>query len=413
MMLALQMHRSLPRHLAGRAVGGRLPGILSGYAAPLRLVTIDPPVVERPGWARLRTRLSGVCGSDLGALSGRTSRYFSGLVSLPFVPGHEVVADLLEDCDDLPAGTRVVIDPVLGCAARGIDPCEACRIGATNRCRQVTVGHLAPGLQTGFCRDTGGGWGETLTAHRSQLHPVPESLTDEQAILIEPIACAVHTALRARVADGDRVLVSGAGSVGLLTTLALRRLSGASEIVVVAKHAHQRELALELGATEVVTPGETLRRLRRSTGAFAVTPEFSAPYLLGGVDVAIDAVGSKSSVETALNTTRAGGRVVLSGMPAAADLSAAWFRELEVLGSYASAQTEPGARGAFDIALDLATDLVTGPAVARLAKGVTSYPLHRWREALDHAHGAGRLGTVKVAFDPRRSSSSTQGGTRP
>lgn len=408
MMLALQMYRSLPRHLAGRAVGDRLPGILSGYAAPLRLVTIDEPRVERPGWARLKTRLSGVCGSDLGALSGRTSRYFSGLVSMPFVPGHEVVADLLDDCEDLPAGTRVVIDPVLACAARGVEPCEACAEGLTNRCSRITVGRLSPGLQTGFCTDTGGGWGETLTAHRSQLHAVPEGLSDEQAILIEPIACAVHTALRARVEDNARVLVSGAGSVGLLTTMALRSLTSAGEITVVAKYAHQRDLALQLGATEVVSPGEVLRRLRRSTGALAVTPEFSAPYLLGGVDIAIDAVGSKGSLETALHTTRAGGRVVLSGMPAAADLSAAWFRELEIIGSYSSAQRESDGRNAFD----LATDLVAGDVVAQLAKGVASYPLHRWREALDHAHGAGRLGTVKVAFDPRRQGRTGQGGTR-
>jgi threonine dehydrogenase-like Zn-dependent dehydrogenase len=395
-MLALQMHRSLPRHLAGRAVGERLPGILSGYAAPLRLVTIEPPKVEHPGWARLRTRLSGVCGSDLGALSGRTSRYFSGLVSMPFVPGHEVVADLLDDCEDLSAGTRVVIDPVLTCAARGVEPCASCAEGLTNRCSRITVGHLSPGLQTGFCADTGGGWGETLTAHRSQLHPVPEGLLDEQAILIEPLACAVHTALRARVEDNARVLVSGAGSVGLLTTLALRSLTAAGEITVVAKYAHQRQLALQLGATEVVAPAEVLRRLRRSTGSFAVTPEFSAPFLLGGVDIAVDAVGSKGSLETALNSTRAGGRVVLSGMPAAADLSAAWFRELEVVGSYSSARQETGGRSAFDIA----TGLAAGDVVAQLAKGVASYPLHRWREALDHAHAAGRLGSIKVAFDP-------------
>ena len=104
-------------------------------------------------------------------------------MSLPFVPGHEVVADLLEDCDDLPAGTRVVVDPVLTCAARGVEPCEACASGATNRCGRITVGGLQPGLQTGFCADTGGGWGEVLTAHRSQLHPVPEGYSDEQAVL--------------------------------------------------------------------------------------------------------------------------------------------------------------------------------------------------------------------------------------
>lgn len=399
-MLALQMFRSLPRHVAGRAVGGRIPGVLSGYAAPLRLVTLDEPQVARPGWATLQTRLSGICGSDLGALSGRTSRYFSGLVSLPLVPGHEVVADLVEDCADLPAGTRVVVDPVLRCAARGVEPCEWCRRGMTNRCDRITVGHIAPGLQTGFCADTGGGWGQTLTAHRSQLHPVPAELSDEQAILVEPMACAVHTALRAGVVENARVLVSGAGAVGLFTTLALRTLTDAGEITVVAKHAHQRSLAHALGATDVVAPDEVLRGVRRATGAFHVTPELSRPFLLGGVDVAVDAVGSRQSLETALHATRAGGRVVLSGMPAAADLSAAWFRELEVVGSYGSAEREPvpGGRSAFEIA----TELVAGEVVAELAASVASYPLHRWREALDHAHSAGRLGTVKVAFDPRR-----------
>jgi threonine dehydrogenase-like Zn-dependent dehydrogenase len=395
MMLALEMFRSLPRTAAGKAVGSRLPGILSGYAAPLRLVTIDAPRVDRPGWARLRTRLSGICGSDLGMLSGQTSLYFSAVVSLPFVPGHEVVAELLDDCEDLPAGTRVVVDPVLTCAARGVEACESCASGATNRCSRITVGDVSPGLQTGFCHDTGGGWGQQLTAHRSQLHPVPEGYSDEQAILIEPMACAVHTALRAGVRENDRVLVSGAGSVGLFATFALRELTGAGEIIVVAKHGHQRELALELGATEVVAPGEVLRRVRRATGAFQLKPEYSSPYLLGGVDVAVDAVGSKQSLETALGATRAGGRVVLSGMPAPADLSAAWFRELEIVGTYASARGE----GAFDTA----TGLVAHDAVSRLSKSVASYPLHRWREALDHAHSAGRLGTVKVAFDPRSS----------
>src|ERR1700742_3932558 len=133
MMLALEMFRSVPRLAAGKAMGSRMPGILSGFAAPLRLVTIDPPRADRPGWARLRSRLSGICGSDLGALSGRTSLYFSGVVSMPFVPGHEVVAELVDDCEDLPAGTRVVIDPVLTCAARGVDPCAECAAGATNR----------------------------------------------------------------------------------------------------------------------------------------------------------------------------------------------------------------------------------------------------------------------------------------
>ena len=146
----------------------------------------------------------------------------------------------------------------------------------------------------------------------------------------------------------------------------------------------------------MVAPGEVLRRVRRATGAFQLEPEFSSPYLLGGVDVAVDAVGSKQSLETALHATRAGGRVVLSGMPAAADLSAAWFRELEVVGSYASAQREPAPTAAAPStsppSWSPATPSRSWPRPSR------TYPLHRWREALDHAHvgrparhGQGRL----------------------
>ena len=400
MMLALELFRSIPRYAAARAIGSRMPGLLVGPMAPVRLVTRDEPVVRHDGWARVRPLLSGICGSDLGVVTGSTSLYFSALVSMPFVPGHEVVGELLDDCSDLPRGTRVVIDPVLACAARGLTPCRPCTEGRTNLCDHVTVGHVSPGLQTGFCRDTGGGWGEQLVAHRSQLHAVPDTLDDERAVLVEPLACAVQLARRAQVPAGGSVLVSGAGAVGLFAVLALRELTDAGRITVVAKHGRQADLARAFGATDVVAPDEAMRAVRRSTRALRVAPEGlpgpasrlsggAGEMLLGGVDVAIDAVGSTGSLDLALRSTRAGGRVVLSGMPAAADLSPAWFRELEVAGTYASTGD------AFEVAIGLAQHApLAGVVGAR-------YPLHRWREALDHAHSAGRLGTVKVCFDVR------------
>jgi threonine dehydrogenase-like Zn-dependent dehydrogenase len=400
-MLAVELFRSVPRYAIARAVtatGASIPGLLVGPMAPLRLVTLPEPHVRAPGWARLRSRLSGICGSDLGAVTGSTSLYFTGVTSLPCVLGHEVVAELAEDCEDLPRGTRVVVDPVLACEARGLEPCRPCAEGRRHHCERVTVGHLKPGLQTGYCSSTGGGWGERLTAHRSQLRPVPDDLPDERAVLVEPLACAVHLARRAEVADGDTVLVSGAGAVGLFATLALRELTSAGTIVVVAKHAGQAALARRFGATSVVTPDEALRGVRRVTRALTVVPQAvrgltgseTSEFLLGGVDVAVDAVGSSSSMDLALRSTRAGGRVVMSGMPGpGADLSPAWFRELTLVGSYCSAGD------AFDVAVRLAA---TAP-LDGVVGGV--YPLNRWREAMDHAAGAGRLGTVKVCFDPR------------
>lgn len=388
MTVALELYRSVPKYLAARAIGPRLPGMIAGPIASLRLVTREDPAPPAPGWARLRPLLSGICGSDLTTIEGRSSFYFSALVSMPFVPGHEVVAELLEDCEDLRAGQRVVIDPVLGCAARGIEPaCGPCARGEHNLCERVTGGHVSAGLQTGYCADTGGGWGGAMIAHRSQLHVVPDGVPDETAVMVEPMACALHAVRRANVPRGATVLIVGAGTVGLLTLIALRAEAEPGQVIVVAKHPRQVELAKRFGATEVVRPDDALAAVRRTTRAFRLHPERSSPFLLGGVDVVFEAVGSKAGLDLALRSARAQGRVVLSGMPARADLSPAWFRELELVGAYAGA-------GSFADALELTAANDLGELVG------ATYPLERWREAIDHAMSAGKLGTIKVAFRP-------------
>jgi threonine dehydrogenase-like Zn-dependent dehydrogenase len=406
---ALELFRSAPRYLTARAVGQRVPGLVSGPLAPLRFVNKREPELPGPDWVRVRPLLSGICGSDLATISGQSSFYFSPLVSMPFVPGHEVVGELVDEVDGLAAGGRVVLQPVLSCAARGIEPmCSSCTEGRFGRCDRVTTGHVSAGLQTGFCADTGGGWSRMFVAHRSQLHPVPEGVSDRRAVLIEPLACAVHCALRASVRANADVLVIGAGTVGILTLVALKELTGAGSVVVVAKHKRQREWAESFGATDVVSPGQAINEVRRSTRALKLKPERGSPYLLGGVDVAIDCVGTKGSLDLALRTTRAGGRVILAGIPVAGvDLTPLWFRELELVGAYTGGIEERGrgsrAKGSSNADGTSAFDIATRIAAETPLDGIVgaTYPLRRWRSAIDHALGAGRLGTLKVAFDLR------------
>lgn len=404
MVLALELYRSTSRYLAARAVGGRIPGALAGPIAPLRLVNRDEPRLPAPGWVRIRPLLSGICGSDLATLSGQSSFYFSPLVSMPFVPGHEVVGELVDDAeaDGLAAGTRVVLDPVLSCGPRGVDPCPWCAQGETSRCDRVTVGHVAAGMQTGYCADTGGGWSRRLVAHRDQLHPLPDAVPDRRAVLVEPLACAVHSVRRAAISPGQSVLVVGAGTVGLCTLLAVRALTQAAEVTVVAKHDRQQELARAFGATDVVAPDRAVKALRRSSRAFLLHPERGTDFLLGGTDVAFDCTGAASGLDLALRTVRAGGRVVLSGLPTGgADLTPVWYRELELVGAYASGRGldnhngDQRARSDFATALEIAKEAPLEELVS------VTYPLERWRDALDHAFAAGRLGALKVAFTPQ------------
>src|SRR5205814_1855337 len=169
----------------------------------------------------------------------------------------------------------------------------------------------------------------------------------------------------------------------------------AGRITVVAKHPKQRDLARGFGATDVVDTRGAIGALRRATRALRLKPERGGDFLLGGVDVAIDCVGSRSSLDLCLRSTRAGGRVVLTGLPTSGvDLSPLWFRELELAGAYASGTEQVGGdrRKTFDLAVDLAADAPIESVVGAV------YPLRSWRRALDHALDAGSLGTAKVAF---------------
>ncbi|MCW2858670.1 MAG: zinc-binding alcohol dehydrogenase [Actinoallomurus sp.] len=398
MILALEYHRSPSRFIAARGltatkVGGRMSGMIAGNLSPLRLINRQAPELPGEGWTRVTPRLSGICGSDLGLLTGRSSPYLSPMTSMPFVPGHEVVGETQDDLPGMPKGTRVVMDPVLSCAARGTPECRWCAAGQQSRCDHITTGRISAGLQTGSCADTGGGWSRQFVAHASQLHAVPDDLPDERAVLAEPLACAVHSVRRVKIAAGSTAVIIGAGTVGLLTLLALRALTNVGAVYVVAKHGHQQEKAKALGATAVIEPRKAVRALRRVTAARMHSPEIGGDFLLGGVDVAFECTGGSGGLDTSLRLIRAGGTVVVSGMPSGGvDLTPLWYRELELVGAYCS-----GADGAdFADAIRLAG---TAPLDGYVG---TTYPLARWREALNHAADAGRLGTVKVAFDPAR-----------
>ncbi|HEX2289613.1 MAG TPA: zinc-binding dehydrogenase, partial [Pseudonocardiaceae bacterium] len=126
-----------------------------------------------------------------------------------------------------------------------------------------------------------------------------------------------------------------------------------------------------------------------------VEPEFGAGYLLGGMDVAFECTGAAAGLDTALRSLRAGGTVIASGMPSGGvDLTPLWYRELHLVGAYASAVGDEPDGGDFPEAIALAGSAPLDGYVD------TKYPLERWRDALDHAAAAGRLGTVKVVFAP-------------
>jgi threonine dehydrogenase-like Zn-dependent dehydrogenase len=387
-MLALQYVRSVPAFALVKAARGNA-AVATSDLSMLHLGDVEEPELPGRGWLRVRPRLSGICGSDTSAITGHVSLYLDPLTSYPFVPGHEVVGEL-ED------GTRVVVEPALGCRVRGVEPeCARCAEGRPGLCENVTEGSLEVGIQTGYCASTGGGWGEVLVAHSSQLFAVPDTLTDEAAVLLEPFACCIHAALRGAASPDDVVVVLGAGTIGLLTVAAVRLFTPPRRLIAVAKHPLQREQARRLGADAVVAPDEVFQRVRFATRARRLDG-MDRPLLLGGSDVTFECTGSARGLNEAVRFTRAGGRLVAVGMPGEekVDWAPIWQRELTVTGAYAYG-TESGGRRTFELALEAAPEL----ALERLTGPLFGLP--DYRDAIAYALEAGRLSAVKVAFDLR------------
>lgn len=396
-MKALQVSRSTARFGLARLAAG-FSASAAVKVGPLELVTADPPELPGPGWHRVRPRLTGICGSDLTTVEGHASPYFDGWVSFPFVPGHEIVGDVLDGAGQ--PTRRVVVEPVLGHAARGFPlPFPDAAPGDGDDYAHLALPPLEPGIQIGFCESTGGGWATELVVHESQLHDVPTEVTDEQAVLVEPLAGGIHAALMCadivRDVEHPVVAVLGAGTMGLCAVAGLKRFLPHTRVIVGARYPVQQRLARSLGADEVVAPDELARAVRRAVGCHVV-----GDHLSSGSHATIDAVGTSASIASCLRITRPRGRLVLLGMPAevSVDLTGLWHRETQLVGAYTYG-TETLLDGSRRRTFDLAIELAPTCSIERLVSA--TYPLTDHVEAIRHAAEAGRRGAVKVAFDLR------------
>jgi threonine dehydrogenase-like Zn-dependent dehydrogenase len=395
--LRLRFGASVFNHRLLRTFGGPLPRLTDGWMPWLAYGPMPAPEPRSPDWVRLRPVLSGVCGTDLGLLTGHASTILSPFASFPAVLGHEVLART-ED------GRRVALDPVITCSMRGLSPCRWCAAGLPGLCLRAAEGDLAPGPMIGFCRDLAGGWSDAMVAHASQLHPVPDPVHDDEAVLVEPLSVAMHAVLQQPPERGERVLVIGGGTMGLCTLAALWLTAAEADVTVQARHPVQAGLAERMGTTRVIRDvgvAGAVRAAEQVAGASRYRSLLGQPVLSGGFDHVYDCVGSRRSLEASLRVAAPRGRVVLVGGPALVsglDWTLAWTRELRIVGTYVYGREPslPGAPHTMDHVLSL---LERRPGLP-LGELVTHrFPLARWRRAMSAALGRGRSGAIKVVFE--------------
>ncbi|MBM3301213.1 MAG: alcohol dehydrogenase catalytic domain-containing protein, partial [Deltaproteobacteria bacterium] len=146
----------------------------------LESVEIPEPALVSPRWVRVRSITSGISDMDEGLILDHDPCVFGVFLSFPFVPGNEnvgIVTETGKEVSGMELGQRVVVDPLLSCRPRQIDPlCPSCSQGEPFCCSNFSKGVVGPGIFIGACTDTGGGWGDSFIAHRGQLYPIPHDM---------------------------------------------------------------------------------------------------------------------------------------------------------------------------------------------------------------------------------------------
>jgi len=318
-----------------------------GPHSTLALKELPDPALPAPDWVTIRTRLCGICGSDYKQvfLNGSVDNPMTALISFPQVLGHEVVGTIDRVGPAVRSrrlGERVVLNPWLSCAPRGIEPpCPACRNGQYSICRNFARGSLPPGIHTGNSSKATGGFAPRVPAHESMCIPVPDAVSDEQAVLADPFSVSLHGFLKRTPAPGTTALVYGCGTLGLMAVAILRALAPTVRVIAVARFPHQKALAERFGAALVLAHEPLvplIEGIAAETGAELMRPWHGAPWLHGGgIGVVYDTVGSPETVEVALRVAAPRGAVVVTGveMPRRFEWTPLYFKEIEVVGSNA------------------------------------------------------------------------------
>ncbi len=394
------------------AASNRLLGNLA--ITPMRLMDVEDARPLRPDWVVTRPLLAGICGSDskmalLDFGEEDTDNAMAGLCSFPQVMGHEVVTEVVAlgpDAEGVEIGQRMVLNPWLSCAPRGVSPvCPSCAAGDYSLCHNFTAGPISAGIHTGVSSDATGGYAELMPAHPAMLFPVPGGVADEDAVLADPFAVSLHAVTRHPPPAGGKALVYGAGALGTTTLTILQALYPDVEVGVIARFDAQAALAKSFGATIVLPPDDRLgiiEELARWSGGRLVLGTTGLPMCHpAGVDVVYDTIGKPETLEVGVRLLRARGTLVKTGFhaPGRWEWSPLYFKEISWVGSNAFGIEE--VEGQRRHGIEHYLDLVAAGRVNLRPMLTHIFRLAEWREAFVTIATQGDTGAVKVAIDHR------------
>lgn len=415
-MRAVTFNVTIPSYLIGKTLGRVTEAALYGGLSGVRYGEVPEPGLPGDHWVRLEILKAGICGSDIGNLTLKSSPAMEPFGSFPAVLGHEILARVSEvgaAVRRVEVGQRVAVDPGVSCIVRGFhgeQQCSSCLEGLPATCTRageegetlIDGSPIQRGMTIGYHGSLPGGWGERMIAHESQLFPLDDAMSDRTGALIEPLAVGMHAALRSRPFNDGPILVLGSGPIALGLIWALRAAGYDGELIAQIKRDHEAKLARTFGATGTVAPGDEARDALIATGSQAYMPIVGDEvYAGGGFPLIFDCVGSEQTIKQALRYASVRGKIVLLGCAAEIpklDLTFVWANELEIQGfqCYGDESWRGKTEHTFQITHDML--LETGAPVEDMVTHV--YPLRQYREALSTAANRRKTNSVKVLLDP-------------
>ncbi|MRR17421.1 MAG: alcohol dehydrogenase [Deltaproteobacteria bacterium] len=386
-MKALQFNVNAPKFLIIQAL--RPVSVSFCYRGPfstVALVDIPEPKLPSSEWVKIKTRLCGVCGSDMNLIFLKDSPTASPFTSFPCVPGHEICGEVVEtgpDVSHCKSGDLVTIAPSLNCATRAIEPeCPSCAEGLIANCENFAEGAFSPGMFIGICKDINGGFAEYLVAHKSQVYVVPEGVSPESAALTEPLSVGLQAVLDNRPQDADRVLVIGGGVIGAMVVKCLRALNSACEITVAEPSSFAAGYMKSCGADRTIKGG-IIDAAVEIAGGRAYRPMLGERVVMGGFDKVYDTVGHADTLKMALRVLATGGvlSVIGIGKEARLDLTTLWLKLQTVKGCYGCRYNNIG--GVAKHGFQMALDLISSGKITVEDMLTHKFPLAQYREMIE------------------------------
>ncbi len=390
---------------------------LAGKTAMLKYREDWPvPEPKRPNEIQAQTILSGICGTDMHMIDVNIS-YTTSIIASPLQPfpmGHELVARVTQigqDVKGLHVGDRVVYNPLPFCEACGVAPCASCQQGHWETCSALagvpggSPQHVPESLK-GIGGFGGGGWSEYLVGFDKQFFPVPENIPDDVAVITEPFSIGIHAAMAHLPRDDEIVMVIGGGIIGLMTIAAIRALGSKARILVIARHRHQAEWAMKLGANEIINETEHAQlydKIAALTGGSLFKPTLGTQILFSGVgpDVIFDCVGSDETLSDSLHLVRCNGTLVIVGIDFNVTKKVDWalgtYKEVTIINRINQGVEEFNGHKVptFQLALDF---LAANPG--HFVGLVThKFPINEYQQAFQTQTHKGKGHPVKIAFD--------------